>query len=86
MQIFKPRLDNRYSEDHIVSHSEMKIKSQLVEKANEILGAQLNTIHNIHYYLELMNEMRTALEAENFSEFTEEFHKNRGIGVLNTTG
>lgn len=57
-----------------------------LQKANEILGAQLNTIHNIHYYLELMNEMRTALEAENFSEFTEEFHKNRGIGVLNTTG
>ena len=37
VQIFKPKLDNRYSEDHIVSHSEMKIKSQLVTTANEIL-------------------------------------------------
>ena len=37
VQIFKPRLDNRYDEDHIVSHSEMKIKSQLVTKANEII-------------------------------------------------
>src|SRR5262247_578299 len=36
VQIFKPRLDSRYSEDHIVSHSEMKIKSQLVSKAREI--------------------------------------------------
>ncbi len=37
VQIFKPRLDDRYSEDHIVSHSEMKIKSQLVSQAREIL-------------------------------------------------
>ena len=37
VQIFKPKLDNRFSEDHIVSHSEMKIKSQLVAHAGEIL-------------------------------------------------
>jgi thymidine kinase len=37
VQIFKPRVDNRYSEDHIVSHSEMKIKSQLVAQPREIL-------------------------------------------------
>jgi thymidine kinase len=37
VQIFKPKLDNRYSEDHIVSHSEMKIKSQLVLSSGEIL-------------------------------------------------
>ena len=37
VQIFKPRLDNRYSEDHIVSHSEMKIKSQMVTHARDII-------------------------------------------------
>src|SRR5947199_2522164 len=37
VQIFKPRMDDRFSEDHIVSHSEMKIKSQLVAQAREIL-------------------------------------------------
>ena len=37
VQIFKPRLDNRFSEDHIVSHSDMKIKSELVATAPEIL-------------------------------------------------
>ena len=37
VQIFKPRMDDRYSENHIVSHSEMKIKSQLVAQAREIL-------------------------------------------------
>ena len=42
VQIFKPKIDNRYSEDHIVSHSEMKLKSQLVMTANEILD-QLDT-------------------------------------------
>src|SRR5438132_11208959 len=38
VQIFKPKMDDRYSEDHIVSHSDMKIKSQLVSQAGEILG------------------------------------------------
>jgi thymidine kinase len=36
VQIFKPKLDSRYAEDHIVSHSEMKMKSQLVTNAREI--------------------------------------------------
>jgi thymidine kinase len=38
VQIFKPRLDNRFSEDHIVSHSDMKMKSELVAAAPEILA------------------------------------------------
>jgi len=36
VQIFKPRVDTRFSDDHIVSHSEMKMKSQLVASASEI--------------------------------------------------
>jgi thymidine kinase len=39
VQIFKATLDNRYAEDHIVSHSEMKIKSQLVTHAREIIDS-----------------------------------------------
>src|SRR6185436_17245534 len=38
VQIFKPRLDDRFSEDHIVSHSDMKMKSELVVAAPEILA------------------------------------------------
>ena len=34
-----------------------------LQKANEILGARLNTIHNLHYYLQLMRELRAAIEA-----------------------
>src|SRR6185436_17391456 len=37
VQIFKPNVDKRYSDDHIVSHSDMKIKSQIVLSAREIL-------------------------------------------------
>lgn len=36
VQIFKPKVDSRFSDDHIVSHSDMKMKSQLVVNAAEI--------------------------------------------------
>ncbi len=35
-----------------------------LQKANEILGARLNTLHNLHYYQELMRELRAAIEGE----------------------
>ena len=35
VQLFKPRLDARFSESEIVSHSEMKLPSQVVEKRSE---------------------------------------------------
>lgn len=38
VQIFKPQVDERYSEDHLVSHSEMRIKSEVVGSADEILA------------------------------------------------
>ena len=34
-----------------------------LQRANEILGARLNTIHNLHYYLQLMMELREAIAA-----------------------
>jgi queuine tRNA-ribosyltransferase len=33
-----------------------------LQKANEILGARLNTLHNLHYYQDLMRELRAAIE------------------------
>ena len=53
-----------------------------LQKVNEILGAQLNTIHNIHYYLNLMAEIRLSLEHNRFSEFVQQFEKDRKIGTL----
>ncbi len=37
VQIFKPLLDGRYSQEHIVSHSDMRIEADLVSQASEIL-------------------------------------------------
>jgi thymidine kinase len=37
VQIFKPRVDDRYAADHIVSHSDMKLPSEVVGSAGEIL-------------------------------------------------
>jgi thymidine kinase len=38
VQIFKPAIDQRYSEDHIVSHSELKIRSECVKDIHEFQG------------------------------------------------
>ena len=38
VQVFKPRIDTRYSRDHIVSHSEMRHESEVVESAAELLA------------------------------------------------
>jgi thymidine kinase len=38
VQIFKPRIDNRYSDDHITSHSEMRISSENVSSSAELLA------------------------------------------------
>jgi queuine tRNA-ribosyltransferase len=38
-----------------------------LQKANEILGARLNTLHNLHYYQELMRELRGAIENQTFA-------------------
>jgi queuine tRNA-ribosyltransferase len=49
-----------------------------LDRSKEILGAQLNTMHNLHYYLELMREMREAIEQDRFEEFVKEFNALRG--------
>ena len=52
-----------------------------LQKANEILGSQLNTIHNLAYYLQLMTEVREAISQDRFQAYREEFHRNRQRGV-----
>jgi queuine tRNA-ribosyltransferase len=52
-----------------------------LHRSKEILGAQLNTIHNLHYYLWLMQQMRDALEQERFSAFRQEFAAERARGI-----
>ncbi|MGE8160152.1 tRNA guanosine(34) transglycosylase Tgt [Paraburkholderia sp. NPDC080076] len=52
-----------------------------LHRVGEILGAQLNTIHNLHYYLELMQEIRDAIDAKMFEPFRKRFHENRARGT-----
>jgi queuine tRNA-ribosyltransferase len=41
--------------------------------SDEILGAQLATIHNLRFYLKLMEDSRAAIQAGRFSEFKKKF-------------
>lgn len=52
-----------------------------LHRAGEILGARLNTIHNLHYYLQLMRDMRAAIDAGEFQAFVVRFHTDRARGV-----
>ena len=46
-------------------------------KTRELLSYRLNTLHNIHYYLELMKDMRAAINRNEFIKFREEFYLKR---------
>ena len=46
-----------------------------------MLGPMLTTIHNLHYYLNLMQEVRNALEAGTFDQFRAKFKADRARGV-----
>jgi len=48
-----------------------------LDKCQEMLGARLNTIHNLHYYLELMQDLRTAIEINALSTFVQQFYHQR---------
>ncbi|HVL76588.1 MAG TPA: tRNA guanosine(34) transglycosylase Tgt [Noviherbaspirillum sp.] len=52
-----------------------------LHRAGEILGARLNTIHNLHYYLQLMREMRAAIDADRFADFATRFAADRARGA-----
>jgi queuine tRNA-ribosyltransferase len=52
-----------------------------LQKVDEILGARLATIHNLHYFLELMSDMRLAIEQKQFAAFRTKFHEDRARGV-----
>lgn len=44
-----------------------------LQRINEMLGAHLNTVHNLFYYQELMAQIRQAIENRQFEEFAQEF-------------
>jgi queuine tRNA-ribosyltransferase len=48
-----------------------------LDKTKEILGARLNTLHNLHYYQELMSELRSAIQDGIFLEKTRQLLEQR---------
>ena len=50
-----------------------------LHRANEILGARLNTLHNLHYYQELMAGIRDAVAAGRFAAFRRDFGAARVV-------
>lgn len=52
-----------------------------LDKCKEMLGPRLNTIHNLYYYLKLMQDMRDAIESSMFDEFVKHFYQLRSKTV-----
>ncbi len=52
-----------------------------LDKCKEILGSQLNTIHNLRYYQRLMAGLREAIEQGKLDDFVTEFYRKRGMDV-----
>lgn len=52
-----------------------------LDRAKEILGARLMTLHNLHYYQQLMREMREAIDQDRFQAFVHSFHARRARGI-----
>jgi queuine tRNA-ribosyltransferase len=52
-----------------------------LDRCGEMLGPMLASIHNLHYYLNLMQDVRDALEASRFGAFVSRFHADRARGI-----
>ena len=52
-----------------------------LDKCNEILGSQLNTIHNLHFYQQHMAGIRAAIETGTLHEFSAAFYEAQARGV-----
>jgi queuine tRNA-ribosyltransferase len=50
-----------------------------LDRCGEMLGSQLATIHNLHHYLDLMRELREAIEARSLDRYVMEFYAQRGV-------
>jgi queuine tRNA-ribosyltransferase len=52
-----------------------------LQRVNEITGSRLNTIHNLHFYLDLMRGARAAVEAGQFDAFARQVRARRAGGA-----
>jgi queuine tRNA-ribosyltransferase len=52
-----------------------------LDRCGEMLGPMLASVHNLHYYVNLMREIRAAIEADDFAGYARRFREDRGRGV-----
>ena len=52
-----------------------------LDRCGEMLSPMLASVHNLHYYLKLMAEVRAALDAGEFAAFVARFKADRSRGV-----
>jgi len=52
-----------------------------LDRCGEMLGPMLASIHNLHYYLNLMREVREALDHGRFAAFRQQFKADRARGI-----
>jgi queuine tRNA-ribosyltransferase len=52
-----------------------------LDKCKEILGSQLNTLHNLHFYQKVMQGLRAAIEQGKLDAYVEKFYALRGLPV-----
>jgi queuine tRNA-ribosyltransferase len=52
-----------------------------LDRCGEMLGPMLGSVHNLHYYLDLMREMREALDDDRFESWRRQFTIDRARGV-----
>jgi queuine tRNA-ribosyltransferase len=50
-----------------------------LDKCKEILSSRLSTLHNLHYYQQLMKDIRSAIEEDRFDTYVKEFYEKRGV-------
>lgn len=78
------RLDTRPIEEgctcHTCTHFSRAYLRHL-DRCNEILGARLNTLHNLHFYQRLMGEIRAAIAAGELAGYARDFHQRLSAGA-----
>ncbi|KGK00371.1 tRNA guanosine(34) transglycosylase Tgt [Thalassotalea sp. ND16A] len=52
-----------------------------LDKCNEILGSQLNTVHNLRFYQRIMQQLRDAIEQGKLDQYVEQFYALRDLPV-----
>ena len=67
--------------ERVMAALRQQFRPEFLNRVDEILGARLATIHNLHYYLSLMGEVREAIAQGRFEAFRQRFAQDRARGV-----